>query len=95
MLKINQLYLNKNKYKTEEKHPSYVAQVKDEAGNWVKVASAWVSQRDSGKVDENGKKIMEPSISVKFAEGLFLEGIPTYKPKPKVSQGEVMDIPFE
>jgi len=84
-MKLNQIFLNKNKYKTEEKHPSYVAQTKDEAGNWVKVASAWVSK------DKDGN----PSISVKFADGLFLEGQPTYKPKPKVSQGEAMDIPFE
>lgn len=84
-MKLNQMFLNKNKYKTEEKHPSYVAQVKDEAGNWVKIASAWVSK------DKDGN----PSISVKFAEGLFLEGTPSYRPKPKVSQGEATDIPFD
>lgn len=84
-MKLNQIYLNKNKYKTEEKHPSYVAQVKNEDGTYSKIASAWVSK------DKDGN----PSISVKFAEGLFLEGQPTYKPKPKVSQGEVADIPFE
>lgn len=84
-MKLNQFYLNKNKYKTAENQPSYVAQIKNEDGTYSKIASAWVSK------DKDGN----PSISVKLAEGLFLEGTPTYQPKPKVSQGEAMDIPFE
>lgn len=83
-MKIQQFYLNKNKYKTEEKHPSYVAQIKNEDGTYTKIASAWVGKDSEGN----------PSISVKFADGLFLEGEPTYKPKPKVSNGETNDVPF-
>lgn len=83
-MKLQTIYLNKNKYKTEEKHPSYVAQVKNEDGTYSKVASAWV-----GKDKDNN-----PSITIKFADGLFLEGTPTYQPKPKASQGEAVDIPF-
>lgn len=83
-MKLNQFYLNKNKYKTAENQPSYVAQIKNEDGTYSKIASAWVSK------DKDGN----PSISVKFAEGLFLEGTPTYQPKAKASQGEVDEIPF-
>lgn len=84
-MRITQFYLNKNKFKTADNQPGYVAQVKNEDGTWTKIASAWVGK------DKDGNN----SISVKLAEGLFLEGTPTYKPKPKVSQGEVEDIPFE
>lgn len=84
-MNLNQFYLNKNKYKTAENQPSYVAQIKNEDGTYSKIASAWVSK------DKDGN----PSISVKFAEGLFLEGTPSYRPKPKVSQGEATDIPFD
>ncbi len=80
-MKITQFYLNKNKYKTEDKHPGYVAQIKQEDGTWLKIASAWVGK------DKDGNS----SISVKLADGVFLEGTPTYKPKPKTQEGEALE----
>lgn len=84
MIKLNKIFLNKNKFKTKDSQPGYVASVKLENGTYQKIASAWVGKDTKG----------ETSISIQFEEGLFLEGTPTYQPKPKASQGEVDDIPF-
>jgi len=84
-MKITQFYLNKNKFKKTDAQPGYEAKIKGEDGQWVKIAAAWVGKDTEGNT----------SISVKLSDGVFLDGQPTYKPKPKVSQGEVMDIPFE
>lgn len=84
-MKLTQFYLNKNKFKTKDTQPGYEAKIKNEEGKWVKIAAAWVGKDTDGN----------PSISVKLEDGVFLEGTPTYKPKPKVSQGEADEIPFD
>lgn len=84
MIKLNKIYLNKNKFKTKDTQPGYVASIKLEDGKYQKVASAWIG------VDKDNNK----SITVQFEEGLFLEGTPTYKPKPKIEEGEVENLDF-
>ncbi len=78
-MKIQQFYLNKNKFKKTDMQPGYEAKIKDENGQWIKIAAAWVGKDTEGNT----------SISVKLSDGVFLEGTPTYTPKPKVELGEV------
>lgn len=82
-MKITQFYLNKNKFKKTDTQPGYEAKIKQEDGTYIKIAAAWVGK------DKDGNN----SISVKLADGLFLEGTPTYQVKPKTTLGEVDDFP--